>query len=80
MNIKKSKIPKYEAVVKQILYDLFYEDWMDDDDWNKFEEEFFKKTNLSYSKLSKQIEIGVTRGISVSDQLSLIANIFLKNT
>ena len=79
-NIKHKKAPKHEKVLKELMYNLLYEDWMDADDWHAFEDELFKRTRLSYAKLSDQVDIGIKNGINVQTQLSAVCTLLLKNS
>ena len=70
---------KYEKEAKQLIKDLFYEEWMDNEDWNEFIRILFELKNISYQKLAKQIEIGVSNGYSVDKQINLCKIILSTN-
>lgn len=62
----------YLTEAKELIFDLFFEDWMDNNDWIQFQDEFLETTNLTYEKISEDIEIGVNNGYSVEQQKELI--------
>ena len=63
---------KYEKEIDQLLHDLFYDDWMRDDDYNQIISEILKEANTSKQELSDQLEIGLENGYSIDNQIKLL--------
>ena len=63
---------KYEKEIDQLLHDLFYDDWMRDDDYNQIISEILKEANTSKQELSGQLEIGLENGYSIDNQIKLL--------
>lgn len=61
--------------LKSIFKDAFFEDWMDAEDWNEFEKEFLKSSNISYEEMEKDIKKGLDNGHSLQYQLELVKEI-----
>lgn len=61
---------EYISVAKQLLLDLFHEDWMNEQDWAEFEQKLFE-SGLTYERLGSEIQIGVNNGHSVDYQVQL---------
>ena len=64
----------YKKEIEALLKDLFFEDWMNSDDWQEFETAFFKEMGVTYKELSMQIEDGIKNGYNIEYQISLIKN------
>lgn len=69
---------KYEKEIKSLLRDLFYEKWMDEEDYLEIQEEVFKETGITIQELSNQIEIGINNGYSLDFQLNLMRTKYKK--
>lgn len=69
---------EYELEVKQLLKDLFFEDWMDENDWTEFLDEFFRQTGTSIKSLCDDIKIGINNGYSLEYQINALKLIFKK--
>jgi len=69
---------KYQKEIDQLLRDMFYEDWMDEEDYLEIEIEILKQTGVSKALLSKQIEIGVDNGYTIDKQIQIIKTILNK--
>ena len=70
---------KYHQQINTMLKDIFYEDWMDEQDWAEFLEEVQSVTGIGFEKLSKDIEEGVKNGYSVETQMKLIKQVLKNN-
>ncbi len=69
---------KYEKEIQLLLRDLFYEKWMDEEDYSEIQKEAFKEIGISIEKLSTEIEVGVSNGHSLEYQMDLIRKIYKK--
>lgn len=67
---------KYKNEIESIFRELFYEDWMDEEDFQELISEMFKETNMSYEILSIQIDVGINNGYSLEFQIDMLKNIF----
>jgi 3-hydroxyisobutyrate dehydrogenase-like beta-hydroxyacid dehydrogenase len=65
----------YKEQAEQLLRDVFFQDWMNQSDWEKFLGELEFTTEVSIDSLSKDIEIGVKNGYSVESQIELVKGI-----
>lgn len=65
----------YVKEVEQLLRDLFFEDWMEEEDWQDILNELLKQTGKSLKIMSDEIEIGVKNGYSVQQQLDIIKSV-----
>lgn len=61
---------KYKKEIEQLLKEFFFEDWMDDIDWQFFLEEFY--LIISLETLSKDIETGIKNGYTLNFQIEMI--------
>jgi flagellar biosynthesis protein FlhB len=68
---------KYEKEINKFLRDLFYENWMTEDEFNEIISESFKRLNTNIEKLNNDIEIGIKNGYSIETQFELV-KIFFK--
>ena len=64
---------------KHFLKELFFEKWMDDEDWVEFLNELEKQTGVSKVTLSRDLKIGVDNGYSLEKQFDLV-RLVLKNS
>lgn len=60
----------YTEDVIAILKDLFYEPWMEEDDWNEVMEEIEKV--VSVSDMTDALTVGISNGYSIEDQKKII--------
>lgn len=67
---------KYLIEAEKILKDLFYGNWMDEEDWKSFLIELEMKTGVTLSSLSNNIENGVDNGYSLENQITIIKRSF----
>ena len=63
---------KHAKEINQLLHDLFYDDWMSDDDYNQIICEVLKEANTSKQELSNQLDIGIENGYSIENQIKLL--------
>ena len=66
---------KYLIEVEKLLKDLFFENWMDDEDWKEFLRELGKVSGVTLTSLSNDIEIGVKNGQSLETQIAMIKQV-----
>ena len=69
---------KYLIEVEKLLKDLFFENWMDEEDWKEFLIELEKANGVTLATLSNEIETGVKNGHSLEKQIELVKQV-LKN-
>lgn len=67
----------YKEEAKKFIKELFFEDWMDENDWEDIEKEMTFNDAWDYDKLASDLEIGVRNGYSIEVQKE-ITKIFLK--
>ena len=63
---------KYLIEVEKLLKDLFFENWMDEEDWKEFLIELEKASGVTLTSLSNDIEIGVKDGYNLETQIAII--------
>lgn len=66
---------KYQKEVNDLLKELFYESWFDENDWNEYLNELLLATNNSLEGLSNDIQTGIDNGYTLEFQLNLLRNI-----
>ena len=71
-------IVPFEKEITSFLKEVFYESWMDDDDWEFFLEELEKQTGVSIRSLSNDLQVGLNNGHSIEKQFDLFRTV-LKN-
>ncbi len=54
------------------LKDQFYEDWMNENDWDAFLSELCKYFGVTIQSLSNDLEIGVKNGFSIETQFEVL--------
>lgn len=62
---------KYEQEVRTMLRNMLFEEWMEESDWNDFEQQILKATGESYESLSDRIEEGIKKGYSLNFQIDI---------
>lgn len=67
---------KYKNVITDLLTKIFRESWMGDSEWEEMLNIFIQ--NGVYEQLSSDIEVGISNGYSLEEQLLLVEKIFLK--
>lgn len=66
---------KYENEIDNILRDLLFESWMDEEDYNYVIEETFKQMNITKQTLCDNIQVGIDNGYTLKEQLSLFKRV-----
>jgi len=74
-----SAVLLFDSEIDVFLKELFFEKWMDDEDWIKILNELEKQTGVSKSTLSADLKIGVDNGYSLEKQFHLV-RLVLKNS
>ena len=64
--------------VKDLLRDLFFEDWMNETDWEEFLKDIETQTAFTNDTLVKEIEEGIRNGYSVKEQFAMIKKMLQK--
>lgn len=52
----------HEQAIRDMLKGIFHEDWMEDEDWVKFERRFFLNNNTTMKHMSDTIHMAVKAG------------------
>ena len=66
---------KYLIESEKLLKDLFFEKWMDNEDWKEFIIELEKASGVTLTSLANDIEIGVNNGYSLETQIALVKQV-----
>lgn len=66
----------YVKESEQLLKEIFFEDWMDKEDWKDMLESVKEVSGITLESLSKDIEIGINNGYSLEQQLTIFRNMF----
>jgi hypothetical protein len=74
-----SAVLLFDSEIDVFLKELFFEKWMDDEDWIEILNELEKQTGVSKSTLSEDLKIGVDNGHSLEKQFDLV-RLVLKNS
>jgi len=69
---------KYLNEIEKLLKDLFFEDWMDENDWKGFLSDLQKATGKTIESMSNEVEIGINNGHSLEEQIKLIKLLYSK--
>lgn len=64
--------------IDAFLKEQFFEDWMDNDDWEEFLKELEKQTGVTKESLLNDLEIGKKNGYPIEEQFNFVRSI-LKN-
>jgi len=67
---------KYKSEIDSLFRTIFFENWMDEEDYNNLIETIFKENNISYQSLSDDIEVGIKNGYGIETQIKLIESLF----
>ena len=69
----------YSEQIEQHIKELFYEDWMHDEDWQTLLKELREKVpEFTNENMSKQIQIGIDNGHSIEFQFELSKKMLTK--
>ena len=61
----------YMKEAKKSVYELFYEPWMDNEDWAEIEKKIIESLGGSYEKIGEALKKGVENGIPIKVQLKI---------
>jgi len=67
---------EYKKEIDLVLRGLFFEDWMDEEDYNELIQTAISEGLISYQKLSDDIKIGIKNGYSVEEQIKIVERVF----
>jgi hypothetical protein len=75
--------PKLPAVLFQdeinaFLKELFYESWMDENDWSMFLKALETQSGVSIKSLSNDLQVGLQNGHSIEKQFELVITVLKK--
>mgnify|MGYP003604524822 CR=1 FL=1 len=68
----------FQDEINAFLKELFYESWMDENDWLMFLEELETQSGVSVQSLSNDLQVGLKNGHSIEKQFELVRTV-LKN-
>jgi hypothetical protein len=68
----------FQDEINAFLKELFYETWMDENDWLIFLEELETQSGVSVQSLSNDLQVGLKNGHSIEKQFELVRTV-LKN-
>ena len=68
----------FQDEINAFLKELFYETWMDEDDWSMFLEALETQSGVSVQSLSNDLQVGLKNGHSIEKQFELVRTV-LKN-
>ena len=70
---------KYEVEIDKFFYDMIFEDWMSEEDYNESLTLVLISMRTTKQKLSDDIEVGVKNGYDVNKQLEISKRIIELN-
>lgn len=62
----------FQHEINTFLKEIFYESWMDENDWVMFLDELEKQSGVSIKSLSKDLQVGLKNGHSIEKQFELV--------
>lgn len=65
----------FQDEINAFLKELFYESWMDENDWLMFLEELETQTGVSVQSLSTDLQVGLRNGYSIEKQFELVRTV-----
>lgn len=68
----------FQDEINEFLKELFYESWMDENDWSMFLEALETQSGVSIKSLSNDLQVGLQNGHSIEKQFELVRTV-LKN-
>ena len=68
----------FQDEINAFLKELFYETWMDENDWSMFLEAIETQSGVSVQSLSNDLQVGLKNGHSIEEQFELVRTV-LKN-
>jgi hypothetical protein len=63
----------FQKEINKFLKELFYESWMDENDWEIFIKELQIQSGISIESLSNDLQTGLKNGNSIEVQFELIS-------
>lgn len=57
------------------LKEQFYEDWMNENDWNEFLEDLEKQSGVSVKKIVYDFKIGMLNGYAIESQFMILSDL-----
>ena len=66
---------KYKLATENFLKELFFESWMDENDWNEFLIELKIVSGITIESMAKDIETGVINGYSIETQMAIVRKV-----
>lgn len=70
---------KHEKEIDKMLRGLLFEAWMNDDEYTEAVQKTLDSIGISKQELSNDLEEGIKKGMSVSDQIAM-CSMYIKNT
>ena len=68
----------FQDEINAFLKELFYETWMDEDDWSMFLEALETQLGVSVQSLSNDLQVGLKNGHSIEKQFELVRTVLKK--
>lgn len=65
----------FQDEINAFLKELFYESWMDENDWLMFLEELETQSGVSVQSLSTDLQVGLKNGHSIEKQFELVRTV-----
>ena len=65
----------FQDEINAFLKELFYESWMDENDWLMFLEELETQSGVSVQSLSTDLQVGLKNGYSIEKQFELVRTV-----
>ena len=65
----------FQDEINAFLKELFYESWMDENDWLMFLEELETQSGVSVQSLSNDLQVGLKNGHSIEKQFELVRTV-----
>ena len=68
----------FQDEINAFLKELFYDPWMDEDDWSMFLESLETQLGVSVQSLSNDLQVGLKNGHSIEKQFELVRTVLKK--
>jgi len=65
-----------EQEIDQLLRDILFEDWMDEDDYKKTLDVIYSEQGVDKQELVADIKVGIENGYSAQEQIEMVKSIF----
>lgn len=69
----------FQDEINEFLKELFYESWMDENDWTMFLEALETQSGVSIKSLSNDLQVGLQNGHSIEKQFELVRTVLKNN-